>query len=340
MTRPRIFELSIILNKIVHSSFSLNNIFSGTTLSVFILLSVTATIATRMSEQKNNLESVLQGNGLFTKNLYKILAQTEGNIFFSPISIHAILSLAAQGSDGSTKEAFLKTLHVPGIDVTAEGYKNVMDKLNNIEDVILYLANKVYIKESYNLKESFKTVITKYFYSEIQPVNFSQSAVAAQTINSWVENKTNQKIKDLINPADLDDTTRLILVNAIYFKGKWAKPFDVKDTTTEKFYINENDSIDVQMMHLSKKFYYKEDYNLDAKVLELPYTNKDVSMIIILPNQRNGIVNLERKLADVDLTKITRNMYRPEVVVSLPRFKIETKMELTEPLSQVSIFAK
>lgn len=291
-----------------------------------------------MSQESTHLQSVLQGNGLFTKNLYKILAKSEGNVFFSPISIHAILSLTAQGSEGITKEAFLKVLNVPSTEVSADGYKNVMDILNNVEDVALFMANKVYIQESYKLKDAFKTAIIKYFYSEIQPLNFSQSATAAEIINSWVENKTNQKIKNLISPSDLDNNTRLVLVNAIYFKGKWAKPFDVESTTTEKFYVNETDTIDVQMMHLTKKFYYKEDETLDAKVLELPYTNKDVSMIIILPNKRNGILELEKKLAGVDLTKITENMYRPEVSVSLPKFKIETTMELNKPLVEVSCF--
>lgn len=292
-----------------------------------------------MDEQNTNLQSVLQGNGLFTKNLYGILSKSEkGNIFFSPISIHAILSLTAQGSDGICKDAFIQTLNVPSLEVAAEGYKNVMNNLNDVEDVDLYMANKVYVKESFKLKPTFTSVITKYFYSEIQSLNFSQTEEAAKTINLWVENKTNQKITDLVSASDFDDLTRLVLVNAIYFKGQWAEKFDPRQTTTEKFYINENESVDVQMMHLKKKFYFKEDATLNAKVLEMPYKNKNVSMIIILPNERNGIEELERKLANIDLTKITENMYRPEVIVSLPKFKIETTIHLNDPLAKVSSF--
>lgn len=312
-------------------------LFLGEVLGFYILLLAT-TFATNMSAANNHLQSVLQGNGLFTKNLYGIFAKSEeGNIFFSPISIHAILSLAAQGSEGKTKQALVQTLNVPSIEAAAEGYQHVMDKLNNVEDVALYMANKVYIKESYKLKQAFKTAVTKYFYSEIQSVNFSQSAAAAQIINSWIENKTNQKIKNLISEGDLDDDTRLVLVNAIYFKGKWAQPFDPERTRTEKFYVSNNDSIDVQMMHLTKHFYFKEDETLDAKVLEMPYTNKDVSMIVLLPNKRDGIAELEQKLEGVDLTKITENMYKQEVIVSLPKFKIETTMQLNDPLKKVGI---
>ncbi|CAH2020518.1 unnamed protein product [Acanthoscelides obtectus] len=135
-----------------------------------------------------------------------------------------------------------------------------------------------------------------------------------------------------------DELTRLVLVNAIYFKGKWSHPFPVAQTQTEKFYINDDEIMDVQMMHLTKNLFYKEDETLDAKVLELPYSNKELSMIIILPNKRNGIHELEKKLATVDLSTITENMYKPEVKVSLPKFKIETDvMDLTQPLKDAGL---
>lgn len=284
----------------------------------------------------SHLENVLHGNGLFTKKLYEILNKSNGNIIFSPISVHAILSLAAQGSDGETKEAFVNTLNISNIDILAEGYKMVMDSLHTIQDVTLHMANKVYIKDSYNLKESFKTTITKLFYSEIEPVDFLKSKEAAKTINSWVENKTNEKIKDLVKEEDLDKDTRLILVNAIYFKGKWKHPFKVERTTSEEFYLNENDTVDVQMMHITERFSIKFDENLNAQILELPYTNDNVSMVIILPNNRNGLEELEEKLPTIDLMKITEDMSRPEVQVSIPKFKIEQTIELNEPLSKVS----
>lgn len=305
-------------------------------LGLFLLVSTLCIVAVMAENQE--LRVVLQGNGHFTKNLYQVLARSSGNVFFSPISIHAILSMASQGSAGKTQAAFIQVLKVPDLSVAAEGYKEVLSRLNAVQNVTLLMANKIFLKEGYKLKEGFQSVVTKQFFSEIQPVDFAKNDAAAKTINTWVEQKTNEKIKDLIEASDLNDDTRLVLVNAIYFKGKWAEPFDVKDTTTEKFYLNDQDTIDVQMMHISKKFYYKNDENLDAKVLELPYSNKDVSMIIILPNKKNGIAELEQKLASVDLTKITENMYRPEVKVSLPKFKIETTIDLKDSLSEVRLF--
>ncbi|XP_057668301.1 serine protease inhibitor 3/4-like isoform X4 [Diorhabda carinulata] len=305
-------------------------------LGFFHLLILTQ--STAMSSDDNTLSAVLQGNALFTRNAYQIFAEEKGkNIFFSPISIHSILSLAAQGAKGDSQKAFIKALQVSDIQTLASGYQSAMKKLNSIEDVTLLMANKVYVKQSYLLQDEFKSKAVDYFLSEVQNIDFTKNIDAAKTINNWVEGKTNSKIKDLIQPDDLDDYTRLILINAIYFKGKWAEPFDRKSTKTEKFYLNKTDTIDVQMMHTKKKFYFKNDEALDAKVLELPYTNRDLSMIVILPNQIDGIDDLEAKLAKTDLTKITENMYRPDVIVALPKFKIETTIDLEEPLKKMGL---
>ncbi|XP_018579751.1 serine protease inhibitor 3/4 isoform X4 [Anoplophora glabripennis] len=310
-----------------------NNAFSV----VFLLVGVVVSSNLIMAEEQKELKAVLHGNGELTKNLYNILAKKPGNVFFSPISIHAILSLVYQGSRGRTQEAFTKALNVPDVRVAAKGYKDVMSRLNSVKDVTLLIANKVFLQESYKLQQDFSTVAVQQFSSEVELLNFKQPKVAASSINTWVENKTNNKIRDLINPEDLDDNTVLVLVNAIYFKGKWALPFDVHNTRTEKFYLNDVDTVDVQMMHIKKKFFYKEDANLNAKVLELPYSNKNISLIVILPNERNGIADLEQKLASTDIMKITENMHKPEVEVALPKFKIEQTIDLQDSLTELGL---
>ncbi|KAJ8940168.1 hypothetical protein NQ318_019377 [Aromia moschata] len=236
-----------------------------------------------MAEENKALRSVLQGNGEFTKNLYKVLARESGNVFFSPISIHAILSLASQGSANQTKAAFTEVLKVPDLKVAAEGYKDVMTHLNSVNDVTLLIANKLFLKENYKLQKEFNSIATEHFFAEVQLLDFVKSEAAAKSINDWVEEKTNNKIKDLIDSGDLDESTR------------------------------DDETINVDMMHISEKFFYKNDENLDAKVLELPYVNNSLSLIVILPNKRNGISELEEKLAGTDLTKITENISLTEI---------------------------
>ncbi|KAJ8985516.1 hypothetical protein NQ317_015061 [Molorchus minor] len=252
-----------------------------------------------MAEENKALTAVLQGNGEFTKNLYKVLARKKGNVFFSPISIHAILSLAAQGSASQTEEAFTKVLNVADVKVAADGYKDVMMRLNSINDVTLLMANKVFLMEKYKLLEEFKSLTTQQFLAQVQSLDFAKGKAAAKTINTWVEQKTNNKIKNLIDG------------------GKWAEPFNPELTATQDFYSNFNDGVKVQMMRIKKEFFFKNDENLGAKVLELPYGYNSISLIVILPNKRNGIDDLEEKLAGTDLTNITENMDRKEVILGL-----------------------
>ncbi|RZC38305.1 serine protease inhibitor 3/4-like, partial [Asbolus verrucosus] len=289
-----------------------------------------------MAENTAELQ-VLQGNNQFATNLYKILSQTEGNVFFSPISVHAGLSMAYQGALGTTAQHFAAALQVPEAKAAGEGYNAIMNRLNSIENVTLLMANKIYLMEGCKMLEDFNSAITKKFLSEVQLVNFAKNEEAADIINDWVQRKTREKIQDLIQKHDLDNLTRLVLVNAIYFKGNWKHKFSKADTKTEPFYLNDVDTVDVQMMHIKKKFLYKYDEALEAQVLELRYTNEDLSMIIILPNKRNGIRDLEEKLATVNLTHIKRDMRNTEVNVALPRFKIEQTIDLEDSLTKLGL---
>ncbi|KAF5269269.1 hypothetical protein FQR65_LT02570 [Abscondita terminalis] len=282
---------------------------------------------------------VTAGNNLFANKFYNIIAEEEKgkNVFFSPISAHTVLSMVYQGAAGDTASSFATSLNVGDKKIAATGYQNVMNALNSVEDVMLHIANKIYVMNGYPLKENFRKTVADNFLSEAEQVNFADNVVSAKKINGWVEDKTQSKIKDLI-PADcLDSLTRLVLVNAIYFKGNWQHKFDKNNTRKEKFYVSNTKTVDCDMMHLTKKFNYREDMELDAKLLEMKYTNHNVSMVIILPNKRDGIDDLEKKLVNVDLSKLTHGMRTVEVEVSLPKFKIETTMDLKSVLTKMGL---
>lgn len=302
---------------------------------VFAVCLVIATVITTTMASENT-EKVLKANADFTTSLYQVLSKEEGNLIFSPISAHTVLSLAYQGAAGNTAQSFATTLKLQDANVAATGYSNVMQSLNNVQNVTLHIANKIYAKDGYKLKPSFNDIAKSAFYSEVEQVNFADNVNAAKAINSWVEQKTKDKIKDLISPDALDALTRLVLVNAIYFKGNWADKFDPADTKKEPFYLNDQDKIDVDTMHIMKKYRYGENSDLDAKILELPYENREVSMVIVLPNQRNGLKALEAKLASTDITTIVQNLYSTQVSVALPKFRIESTIQLNDALKEVN----
>lgn len=305
---------------------------SGIFVSLSLLL---ITHLTEAGEQER--QAVIEGNGQFAQELYNVLAKKGGNVFFSPISVHAVLAMIYQGAKGKTYNVIANTLHIPSSSVAAEGYGDVLEHLNNIPNVELSMANKIYIMKGYSLKPKFREIIRTKFLSGVEPVNFTRPVKAADKINDWVERQTKNKIKNLIQPSSLNSLTKLVLVNAIYFKGNWLTRFEANSTKNETFYLSDNYFSNVEMMNTKAAFSYKEDENLDAKVLELPYSNKDISLIIILPNQRNGIYELERKLVGYDINKITKNLYQPEVIVKLPKFKIESTIELNDPLAELGL---
>lgn len=197
------------------------------------------------------------------------------------------------------------------------------------------IANKVYLMNGYEVKAEFNEIATKSFDSETESVNFADSAVSAKNINGWVEQKTHNKIKDLIDPSLLDGLTRMVLVNAIYFKGNWAKQFNKERTEKADFWTSETDKKQVDMMYVKDHFKYGHVEELDAAVIELPYANSTLSMMVILPTEKTGLAKAEAGLANMDLSEISKRLHKMEVNVYMPKFKVEYDLSLKKPLEKV-----
>lgn len=191
--------------------------------------------------------------------------------------------------------------------------------------------------KDYTAKPTFNEIAKKSFASESQSLDFAQTAQSAGTINKWVEDNTNNKIKDLISADSLGEDTRMVLVNAIYFKGFWTYQFDPKNTFKGPFYLNEQETVTVDYMKIKKNFKYGSIQNLDATAIELPYKDSDITMLIILPNSKTGLPALEAKLESTNFDEITKNLYSQEVNVELPKFKIETELDLKDTLENVRL---
>lgn len=144
----------------------------------------------------------------------------------------------------------------------------------------------------------------------------------------------------LITQNDFDELTTLVLINAIYFKSAWRYRFNEQDTSKQLFFLNdENESKLVDMMQLRANVGYGENSNLDAKLLELPYRNKKISMVIVLPNKKSGIVELQQKLAAFNIDEVISNIAVSPVLIKIPKFKIESTFDLKQLLSEVTEYA-
>uniref|UniRef100_A0A1Q3FH69 Putative serpin n=1 Tax=Culex tarsalis TaxID=7177 RepID=A0A1Q3FH69_CULTA len=275
----------------------------------------------------------------FALELYKQIASSDKkNVIISPLSISTCLSLAACGAAGQTAEEMFSVLKYDGAaqkQSVTEQYGRVLAGLN--ANPTLNIANKVYVMEKYKVKASFGEVAQKSFYSEAESVNFSENDAAAKKINGWVEQKTNDKIKNLIDPDSIDGSTRLVLVNAIHFKGTWKQQFDPEVTRPMPFWTTATESVDVPMMINKKHFRYGKFDELGLSALELTYSDGDWSMLILLPNERDGLAKLEGNLQNIDVVDLLSRMSRQEVEVFLPRFKVEFDLDLTETLDKLGM---
>lgn len=228
-------------------------------------------------------------------------------------------------------------LHLTGDKATAANqfaeYYGLLQK--SVGQSTLSIANQIYVQLGYQINKNFEEVAVKKFLSGIGSLDFAKATESAQTINHFVEEKTKEKIKDLIKPDMLSSDTRVVLVNAIYFKGNWEYQFDKEFTTEGDFYTSETDTVPVDFMHIKKKFNYAVLDDLDATALEMKYANSNFSFVIVLPNSRTGLSALETKLKNYDLAKITDEMHLQEVDVTIPKFKVEYEINLNEVLKKV-----
>lgn len=284
-------------------------------------------------------QTFAKASNTFAAELYqKTIEGKSGNVIISPASVQSAVTLAMFGANGDTKAEMLSGMKYPagfGDEAIAKNFEVFTENVKKTNG--LKIANKVYVMKNYSVKKTFQDVATKSFASEAQSLDFAKNVESSNTINAWVEDNTNNKIKDLIKPDMLTVDTRMVLVNAIYFKGFWTYQFSPNDTFKAPFYLNEQDSVQVDFMKIKKNFKYGFLEELDATALELPYKDSDVSMLIILPNKKTGLSALESKLHTVDLGELSKKMYSQEVNVEIPKFKIEFDIELNEPLQKLGM---
>ncbi|XP_023934463.2 antichymotrypsin-2 isoform X2 [Bicyclus anynana] len=302
-------------------------------LCISVVFAAVQTVKSNM-DAKALSSSIAQFSAKFCNELDKTK-----NVVSSPLSAEFVLALVALGTEGQAHSELLTSLGIPSDEAIRSGFSSVSQKLKSVKGITLDIANKVYIKDGgYDLNEELKVDAVKVFDAGLEKVNFDDGAAAANTINQWVESKTNKKIKELISSDCLNQDTRLVLVNALYFKGQWSNQFDPNNTIEQPFHINEDTTVDVPMMYREGDYWYGESEELGVQLLRINYVGNEASMLILLPNEINGLNGVLDKLAGgYDLLAELDKMYETKVQVSIPKFKIETEIDLGELLPKLGI---
>jgi serpin B len=233
--------------------------------------------------------------------------------------------LAEAGAKDVTAAEIRSGLRLPSTEEqTRSLFVKLLPTLKGDGEFSLSTANKIYVRQNFSIKDEFKQVATSVYLADLENLDFSKSDEAASAVNKWVKEQTGHKIKNLLKPGDVDGSTVVILVNALYFKGAWRRQFPKFATAKRKFHTTSAEVMDVESMHEHGAYHnYWESSEVNAKFLELPFKGDDVSMVLILPNEREGVGALESQIEKV---LETPHFTKEFVEVVLPKFKIESQI--------------
>ncbi|XP_072379483.1 antichymotrypsin-2-like [Diabrotica undecimpunctata] len=286
----------------------------------------------------DNFRSVLQGNDKFTANTYKELIKIPGNnnIIVSGLSAEIVLSLVANGARGETRRQLLDGLGLPrNIKGINTAFAEITSRLKTDKKQFKLLsANKMYPAKNFLIKKAFNHIAVTKYDSEVQNLDFTKPTEASNSINDWVEGKTNNKIKNLIDPKSLNNHVMLVLVNALYFSGKWKYTFKNDSTANRLFHISPTESKEIPSMQTVLVSKYAHNDKLKAKFLELEFKDSDVTMTFVLPDEINGLAAVEENLQEYLAPQKMSNVM---VRTTLPKFKIETEIDFKPILQSFGI---
>ena len=283
---------------------------------------------------------VIEANNRFAINLYSQYKSEEGNIFFSPFSISTAMAMVYEGAEGKTAKEIKSVFGFPKYDNSRRNqYSNLLSEINKKDkEYALKTANALWAEQDFHFLDEYLTTVEKYYGGKTTNLDFKNEWEASRLIiNNWVEDKTNDKIKDLLSEGVIDSLTRLVLTNAIYFKAKWLIQFDADKTSDEYFRVNPDKSIKVPMMQpTSQKSTFNYTQNKDLQILEMPYAGEDLSMLILLPLD-DDIDALENSFTIEKLTEWKKSLRRRKVNIYIPKFKFETKYFMKNTLSNLGM---
>uniref|UniRef100_G1PZ10 Serpin domain-containing protein n=1 Tax=Myotis lucifugus TaxID=59463 RepID=G1PZ10_MYOLU len=315
------------------------------------------------------MEQLSLANTRFAVDLFRTLKDNNpsGNIFISPMSISSALAMVFLGARGTTEAQMSKLLQgvlntVLVCSTSTHDEKQMSRNSFQIKEIhssfqslnadinkrgapyILKLANRLYGEKTYEFLPEFLASTQKMYGAELASVDFQRASEdARKVINEWVKGQTEGKIPELLAAGVVDNMTKLVLVNAIYFKGNWQEKFSKEATTDTPFRLNKKDTKTVKMMYQKSKFPFGYIEDLKCRVLELPYQGRDLSMVILLPDdiedEATGLKKIEEQLTLEKLHEWTKpeNLSSIEVNVHLPKFKLEESYNLNSHLASLGI---
>jgi len=289
---------------------------------------------------QEDLNSLVKGNGEFALRLFNALREQEGNLFFSPFSISAALSMTSAGASGNTKSEMLEALAYSMDDEVLhpswERLSAGIDKAGQDDKVSMSTANRLFVQEGFQLKQDFENVCAQKYSAGTGMMNFmGDPEKSRKSINAWVKEKTADKIRELVPKGVISTLTRLVLVNAIHFKAAWEHVFDPERTKKAPFYPEECRKTQADFMFMEKSLLHA--YVEGGRVLELPYAGSALSFMIFLPDAGTDIGVFEKNLDAGKISSWISGLKKTYLRVYVPKFKISSGFKLAQVLTELGI---
>ncbi|XP_068082596.1 uncharacterized protein [Anabrus simplex] len=319
------------------------------TFNMNILFGLTAVLLIVQSSAENLLDSRLRSStkepspdrfNYFDVELLQERSRADsGNVVLSPASVKTLMAMILEGSGGQSARQLKQALRIE--ESTDSHRQQIASFLRSLQvynsGYTVELGNRMFVSYKVITRKEFQDALSKYYYADVRQIDFSTPQIAATTINDWVNNKTHGFINRLVEPDSLSPYSRMMLANAVYFKGKWKVPFDPDVTSIKNFYPQEGVCHKAFYMEILGTFPYAYIQELDAQALELPYEGNKFSMLLLMPKETKGINQLTRDLPYSPLQNIISKLVQTEVLVSVPRFKMEYYTDLVSSLSNLDI---
>jgi serpin B len=289
-----------------------------------------------------DLTALVSSNTDFALSLYGQLRTNDGNLFFSPYSISTCLGMTYAGARGETALQMARALdfstNQDRVGAAFGALQTELDKLQGDAGIEFTLANGLWTQQGVPFLPDFLGNATSNYQAVLNQVNFvTQADSVTGEINQWVAQKTQGIIVNLLGPGMVNAQTRLVLVNAIYFKGAWASQFSTNATTVQPFYVSSNQTVNVSLMHQTNSVGYYQNNSFQA--VELPYRGTNATMVILLPGDPGGLAQLEASLTPQELAQVLTNMEMgaQPVEVFLPKFSLQATENLIPDLENLGM---
>ena len=291
---------------------------------------------------EEEIRELVSGNIAFALGLYSWLRDIEGNIFFSPYSISLALAMAYAGARGDTAEEMARALH---FTLPQDKLHPAFDALDleiaarGREGIELSVANGFWGELHHPFLQEYVDLLMRYYGVEVHLLDFAGAPDDCRArINDWVRERTSGRIEELLPPDSIDPLTRLVLTNAIYFKGKWEVAFDPEATWKEPFHLLDGSTVPVDMMHQMARFPYAEGElgGVRYQAVELPYMGEGLAFVVLLP-EREGFAAFEEALDTEALLGILAGLRRAQVELALPKFSFTSGFQLKAALGALGM---